>query len=344
MKTLISIRVWTVVAAAALFAGRAAAAAPGEELAAAANNFLAALKPEQRKQATFEFKNDERLNWHFIPKERKGLPLKEMTSAQRHLAYALLGASLSQRGYVKATSIMSLEQILAEIEGPNRKMARDPELYFVTVFGDPGSKGTWGWRWEGHHLAFNFTVVNGEVVGSPNFFGTNPAEVREGSRKGLRVLAAEEDLARQLVKSLDAAQRGSAVFTNVAPRDIITGADRKAKALAPMGVPASKLTKEQTATLQTLVREYVYRIRPDLAARDLDKIAKAGWDKVHFAWAGPLDRGQGDYYRVQGPTFLLEYDNTQNSNNHVHSVWRDLDGDFGEDLLTKHYEQEHLKK
>ena len=331
-------------ATAALFAVQARPATPGEEIASAANTFLAALKSEQTAKATFEFKNDERLNWHFIPKERKGLPLKEMTSAQRHLAYGLLNASLSQRGYSKATTIMSLEQILAETEGPNRKMARDPELYFVTVFGTPGNKGTWGWRWEGHHLAFNFTIVNGQVIGSPNFFGTNPAEVREGPRKGLRVLAVEEDLARQFVKSLDAAQRSVAVITNVAPRDIITGADKRVKPLAPAGVSAAKLTKEQTANLQALVREYAQRVRPDVAAQDLDKIAKAGWDKVSFAWAGPLDAGKGDYYRVQGPTFLLEYDNTQNNNNHVHAVWRDFDGDFGEDLLKKHYEQEHSKK
>lgn len=313
-------------------------------MAAAANAFLAALGTEAKAKAAFDFKNEERLNWHFIPKERKGLPLKDMSPTQRHLAYGLLGSSLSHRGYSKATSIMSLEQILAELEGPNRKMARDPELYFVTVFGTPGSKGTWGWRWEGHHLAFNFTVVNGQVVGSPNFLGTNPAEVREGPRKGLRVLAVEEDLARALVKSLDASQRAAAVFTNTAPRDIITGADKRVKPLSPAGVSAAKLTKEQTANLQALVREYAQRIRPDVASRDLDKIAQAGWDKVHFAWAGPLDAGKGDYYRVQGPTFLLEYDNTQNNNNHVHAVWRDFDGDFGEDLLKRHYEQEHSKK
>ncbi len=343
MNTRLSLR-WLSVVTAALLASSAGATTPGQEMATAANAFLAALKSDQRGKASFEFKNEERLNWHFIPKERKGLPLKEMTAAQRHLAYGLLNTSLSQRGYSKATTIMSLEQILAEVEGPNRKMARDPELYFVTVFGEPGDKGTWGWRWEGHHLAFNFTVVNGQVVGSPNFFGTNPAEVRDGPRKGLRVLAAEEDLARKFVKSLDTAQLATAVFTNVAPRDIITGADRKARALKPEGISAGRLKKEQLETLQSLVREYVYRIRPDVAARDLDKIAKAGWDKVHFAWGGPLDAGKGDYYRVQGPTFLLEYDNTQNNNNHVHAVWRDFDGDFGEDLLKKHYEQEHGKK
>lgn len=313
---------------------------PADEMAAAANYFLAALTPEQRAKATFELKSDERLNWHFIPKERKGIPLKELTSAQRHLAHALLSSGLSQRGYAKATTIMSLEQVLAELEGPSRNFPRDPELYFVSIFGQPDAKGTWGWRWEGHHLAMNFTVVKGEFIASaPNFLGANPAEVRTGPRKGLRVLAAEEDHARQLVKSLNDDQRKVAVYTNVAPKDIITGADRKARALSPEGLAASKMTKDQRTLLLTLLKEYVYRVRPDVADKDLAKIEQAGLDKVHFAWAGSLEPGKGDYYRVQGPTFLLEYDNTQNGANHIHAVWRDFNGDFGEDILKKHYEE-----
>jgi hypothetical protein len=309
-------------------------------MANAANNFLAALTPEQRTKATFELKSDERLNWHFIPKERKGLPLKELTSAQRHLAYGLLSSGLSQRGYAKATTIMSLEQVLAEVEGPNRKIPRDPELYFISIFGQPDAKGTWGWRWEGHHLALNFTVVKGEfIAGAPNFLGSNPAEVRSGPRKGLRVLWAEEDNARQLVKSLNEEQRTVAVYTNVAPSDIITSADRKARSLSPQGLPASKMTKDQRTLLLSLLKEYVYRVRPDVADKDLAKIEQAGLDKVHFAWAGTFEPGKGSYYRVQGPTFLLEFDNTQNNANHIHAVWRDFNGDFGEDILRKHYEQ-----
>src|SRR5215207_4772074 len=172
----------------------------GGEMAAAATNFLAALNPEQQKKATYEFKHDERYNWHFVPRERKGLPLKEMAGEQRALAHALLSSGLSQRGFVSAVTIMSLEQILKELEkgsGP----ARDPEMYFFTVFGKPGAKETWGWRVEGHHLALNFTVVNGRAAaGGPSFFGTNPGVVRDGPRKGLRVLGAEEDLGRQLAQ------------------------------------------------------------------------------------------------------------------------------------------------
>jgi hypothetical protein len=265
-----------------------------------------------------------------------------MTSAQRHLAYGLLNSSLSQRGYAKATTIMSQEAVLAELEGPARKIARDPELYFVSIFGQPDAKGTWGWRWEGHHVAFNFTIVQGQyVAGAPNFYGANPAEVKEGPRKGLRVLAAEEDLARQLVKSLDAGQRAVAVYTNVAPRDIITGADRKARLLKPDGLSTTKMTADQRELLTRLLKEYVYRVRPDVADKDLGRIQKAGFENIQFAWAGSLEAGKGDYYRVQGPTFLLEYDNTQNNNNHVHAVWRDLQNDFGEDLLLKHYEAAH---
>jgi hypothetical protein len=208
----------------------------------------------------------------------------------------------------------------------------------VSIFGSPGK--TWGWRVEGHHLSVNFTVVEGkEISAAPSFFGSNPAEVKQGPRKGLRILAAEEDLARELVKSLDAAQRKTAILTNVAYKDIITGAQRKVQPLAPAGLSAADMTSAQSDLLQKLVREYVYRQRPEGAGRDLEKIQKAGWTKVSFAWAGGLERGEGHYYRVQGPTFLLEYDCTQNDANHIHAAWRDFENDFGEDLLRKHYEE-----
>ena len=312
---------------------------PAEDMADAARNLLAALTSEQKSKATYEFKDDQRFYWHFIPRERKGLPFKEMTPAQQRLAHALLASGLSQRGYAKATTIMSLEDILREME-QGKGPVRDPERYFVTIFGRPDAKGTWGWRVEGHHLALNFTLVNGEFISvTPSFMGSNPGEIREGPRQGLRVLAAEEDLARQLVKSLNEEQKRIAIYTNAAPREIITGADRKAKALAPMGLAASKMTRAQTELLWSVIKEYVYRYRTELADRDLKKIEAAGRGKVHFAWAGSVEPKQGHYYRVQGPTFLLEYDNTQNNANHIHAVWRDFDGDFGEDILRKHYDQ-----
>jgi len=193
---------------------------------------------------------------------------------------------------------------------------------------------------EGHHLSLNFTLTGGDKISAtPSFLGTNPAEVKEGPRKGLRVLAAEEDLARTLVKSLNDEQKKGAILTNVAPKEIITAAERKVKPLETAGISASTLTHGQSEMLMNLIKEYVQRHRPDVAEVDLKKIHHAGIEKIHFAWAGGLERGEGHYYRIQGPTFLMEYDNTQDNNNHIHAVWRDFENDFGEDLLRRHYDQ-----
>ena len=211
----------------------------------AANTFLNSLTPEQRSRATFQFADDERMNWHFIPKPRKGLPLKDMTAPQKHLAHALLSAGLSQRGYIKASSIMSLEDVLRIIEKDNGER-RNPEGYFFSVFGEPSEKGTWGYRFEGHHVSQNFTVVNGRVVGSPSFFGTNPAEVKDGPRKGLRVLAHEEDLGRELIQGLSADQQKVAIVDKEAYKDIITMASRKAALEGKAsGLQISKIARKQ---------------------------------------------------------------------------------------------------
>jgi hypothetical protein len=311
-----------------------------DEMAAAANKFLSRLTPEQRAKAAFDFKADDRLDWHYIPKERKGLTIKEMSGEVRQLAHSLLRSGLSQHGYAKTTNIMSLEPVLHELEGANRRFARDQEMYHFFIFGKPEAKGTWGWRVEGHHLSANFTIIKGEYFGAtPSFFGSNPAEVRQGPRKGLRVLAEEEDFGREFVKSLDAAQRKTAIIETTAPKEILTEAKRRVKPLDTAGIAGSKLNATQRGLLMKLIREYVNRVRPDVAAEDLKKIEKAGTDKIHFAWAGGIEQGEGHYYRVQGPTFLLEYDNTQNNNNHIHAVWRDFENDFGEDLLRKHYQE-----
>lgn len=329
---------------AALFLSLRAFAAAPEEMAAAAKSLLAALNDDQRAKAAFAFDADERENWHFIPKERKGLTLKEMIPAQRHLAYALLNTGLSQRGFGQATTIMSLEQILQNMEGPTRKFPRDPELYHVSIFGTPDEKGTWGWRVEGHHLSVNFTIVDGKVAaGTPSFMGTNPAEVRTGPRAGLRVLGAEEELGRDLVKSLNEAQRKVAVIDTKAPDDILTLATRKADLGKPVGLPLGELNADQHALAVKLIRAYVDRLRWEVASADFAKIEAAGLDNIRFAWMGGFDRGQRHYYRVHGPTFVLEYDNTQNDANHVHAVWRDFAGDFGRDLLAEHLKSDHAK-
>jgi hypothetical protein len=310
----------------------------GEEMAAAANKFLDSLTPQQRASAAFEFKSDERSNWFFIPKVRQGLTIKKMTPEQRKLAHALLRTGLSASGYEKATNIMSLEPVLKELEGAGGTMVRDQELYYFSIFGKPEAAGTWGWRVEGHHVSANFTIVKGELfAGTPSFFGTNPAEVRQGPRKGLRVLAEDEDLGRALVKSLSEEQRKIVIFEATAPKEVITSNKPKVMPLEIVGLPGSKLTKEQSAQLKSLVKAYVNRLRGDVAETDWKKIEKAGWEKVYFAWAGGIEKGDPHYYRVQGPTFLIEYDNTQNNANHIHAVWRDFNDDFGEDLLRKHY-------
>jgi hypothetical protein len=325
--------------AALQFASASARAHPvADDMAAAANKFLASLDAGQKAKARFDFKADDRLDWHFIPKDRKGLTIREMSPEQRKLAHALLLTGFSEHGYAKATNIMSLEPVLHELEGAARKFPRDQELYHVFIFGTPAAKGTWGWRFEGHHVSANFTVIKGEYFAStPSFFGSNPAEVRQGPRQGVRVLGGEEDRGRELIKSLDAEQRKAAIFDATAPKEILTEAKRRVQALDSAGISAGKLTKDQRGLLMKLVEEYVQRVRPELASEDLKKIKAAGVEKLQFAWAGGIEKGEGHYYRVQGPTFLLEYDNTQNNNNHVHAVWRDFANDFGEDLLRKHY-------
>lgn len=324
------------------------------QMAATANAFLTSLTPAQRTQATFAFDGDERTHWHFIPSEmfpRRGLTIKDMNETQRRAAHELLKSGLSQRGYLTATGIMELENVLDAIESAARQargtnsgtaLRRDPERYYFSIFGAPSTTGTWGWRAEGHHVSLQFTVVKGTMVAAtPTFFGANPAEVRDGPRKGLRVLNAEEDTARALVESLDATQKTRAILAPEAPSDIQTMNKNDITALTPSGIMADSLTAKQRELLMALIDVYAGFMAPDLAAARLAKLKKAGVEKIGFVWMGPTLRGQKHYYRVQGPTFLIEYDNTQNNGNHIHSVWRDFEGDFGRDLLREHLKSDH---
>ncbi len=314
------------------------------EMARAASALWASLTPAQRAEARIAFDDAERQNWHAIPRPRKGLPLKAMTPAQRDLAWALLTTGMGQGGAAKARQIVSLEDVLRELEG-GRGPARDPELYFLSLFGTPAATGTWGWRFEGHHLSVNFTIVDGKgITGAPTFLGSNPAEVRQGPKTGLRILAAEDDLGRRLVQSLSPAQRAKAVLAD-APGDIVTFGERKVDlgkvGALGSGIAAGELTAPQRAMLLRLIEEYARWHRPEIADAELARIRAAGFEKVTFLWAGGTDPAVGRYYRVLGPTFLIEYDNTQNRANHVHSIWRDAANDFGEDLLKRHYEAAH---
>ncbi|MCS6952537.1 MAG: DUF3500 domain-containing protein [Bryobacteraceae bacterium] len=308
-------------------------------MAQAASNFLASLTPEQRLRSTFAFEDEERFNWHFVPRPRKGLSLQEMTPTQKHLAYALLSAGLSRQGYLKATTIMSLEEVLRILENDDGRR-RNPEGYFFSIFGHPSS-GPWGFRIEGHHLSLNFTIVGRRLSGSPNFLGANPAEIRHGPRKGLRTLAREEDLARNLVEALSEEQRRIAIVDKVAYPDILTSASRKAALKGqPSGLSITAMTARQRELLTDLVAEYADNLAPEMAHKRMQQLQQAG-TQVFFAWAGGTERGQPHYYRIQTPSFLIEYDNTQDNANHIHSVWRDLEGDFGLDLLGAHYESSH---
>ena len=290
-------------------------------MATAATAFLTSLNAAQ-KGRRLPFEGEERLRWHFIPTEmfpRKGLTIKEMTEPQRKAAHDLLKTGLSQRGYMTATAIMELENILGAIEAARRqggaaassRSAAIPNVLLLNLRHAVDS-GTWGWRVEGHHVSLQFTVVKGTLVAaSPSFFGSNPAEVRDGPRKGLRILGAEEDAARALLSALDATQRTKAIMTAVAPTDILTMAKSDIEPLAAAGIGADALNPAQRDLLMKLVDVYAGYMAPDIAEDRLSRLKKAGVEKISFAWAGPVERGQKHYYRVQGPTFLIEYDNTQ---------------------------------
>ena len=305
-----------------------------------ANRFLAGLDAQQRAKAMFPFGADERLNWHYIPRERRGVPLREMTPYQKHLASALLAAGLSQTGYIKAVTIMNLEEVLRIIENDNGEI-RNPELYYFSVFGTPSDTSRWGYRVEGHHLSQNYTVVNGDVVDGPSFFGANPAQIQEGPRKGLRTLAGEDDLGFELIHALDEKQQKVAIVDPVAYREILTGASRKAALKGqPSGLSGFTMNVRQFDALMALMEEYARNVPDELAAKRIAQINKAGRN-IYFAWSGGIYRDNPHYYRIQTPSFLIELDDTQDEANHIHSVWRDLTGDFGQDLLKQHYETSH---
>lgn len=322
-----------------LFFAHLRAADPATEMAAAATAWLQSLEPAQRSQAVFAVGDAERENWNFVPLARQGVTLGAMTDAQRVLARELLAAGLSQRGQLQVEAIIALENVLFAMSGSAR---RDAKLYYFTIFGTPGSPAPWGWRVEGHHLSVNFTLADGRISATPLFFGANPAEVRIAhAQKGKRVLAVEEDLGRTLVKSFDATQLPTVLIAGRAPDDTITGNRRQVQPLEPTGLSYERMTPDQQEQLRALVEHYAGRLRPELATAEVQSIASRGWSLVLFAWAGGLEPGVGHYYRIQGPAFLIEYDNTQDQVNHIHTTWRNFAGDFGRDLLAEHYRRDH---
>lgn len=297
--------------------------------------FLLSLSSSQLAEARVPFNSEERLGWHYVPRERPGLSLKTMSPEQKGKALKVVRAALSAKGFDKTEAIRTLDSVLRELENSSR---RDPELYDVAVFGEPSETEPWGLRYEGHHVSLNWTFIRGAVIAStPQFLGANPAEVLQGVMKGTRVLAAEEDLGRSLVLSLSDEQRRAAVLDATAPPDILTGSQREAAIQDDLGVSYGALTEAQQGVLLSLINEYAAVQPAAIAKKRLERIRASGLDTIKFAWMGGVQKGQGHYYRIQGPTFLIEYDNTQNNANHVHTVWRDFANDFGQDVLKQHY-------
>lgn len=322
------------------------APATAQRMAQTALRFRDALNDAQRKLALFPFHGDERYFWHYTPVSRNGLRLINMTHQQQRLAHELLATGLSARGARTVEQIIALEPILREterVDGLPSPWVRDPELYWFSLFGEPGGADPWAWRVGGHHIGIHFTIVDRDRIAStPLFFGANPAEVRHGPETGLRALADEEDRARALLNSLDAQQRGTALFADVAPADLLTENHRRAEPwILPGGLAYAAMTGEQRSHLVGLIRHYVGRAGDELADQEWARIEEAGLEPVTFAWAGPGEPGHGHYYAIKGPFWMIEYDNTQNNANHVHSVWRDFTNDWGEDLLAQHYRVSH---
>jgi Protein of unknown function (DUF3500) len=318
------------------------------DISAAVRGWLDGLDDAQRVAATFPFDTSERLVWAFTPGTREGLALRDMRPDQRDATQAIVRASLSERTAGEVASIMALETVLGELEraaGRAGWQRRDPKLYWFAIFGEPDPQTPWSWRVGGHHIAVHVTLADGDVIGStPSFLGANPAVVPSGPRQGFSALAGEEALARAMLHNLTATERSAAVVGERAPAEILTGNAPRADAVSvPRGVRHADLGRLQQADLERLIRHYVDRMRPDIADWHWERIVTDGLGDVSFAWAGSEQPGRGHYYAVCGPRFLIEYDNTQNGANHIHAVWRDLDNDWGEDLLARHLAEAHAK-
>ncbi len=308
-----------------------------------AEKFLKILSEEQKAKAQFTFDDEERYHWHFVPMARKGISFKDLNTQQRNVAWDLLQSGLSASGFTKTRSIMQLETVLKKLE--NREDSdnyRDPEKYYFSIFGNPGIDSVWGWRLEGHHVSFNFSSDTKQIIsGTPGFLGSNPAIVLSGAEKGKQILKEEETLGFALLHSLSKEQTIKAIITTDAPADIITGSSRKASINDIAGISYNELNNAQQKLFMQLLHVYIDRYTAKYAASLMHDIKTAGINNLRFVWAGAEQPGVGHphYYRIQGPTIIIEYDNTQNKANHAHTVVRDLKKDFGGDELLEHYKK-----
>lgn len=304
--------------------------------------FIQSLDTKQRALALFSITDTTKNTWHFIPGAsfpRAGIRLSDLNAKQKELFSMLLQDNLSASGYDKAMRIIALENVLVEMGGDPKY--RDPELYFIAFYGNPEKDSAWAWSFEGHHLSLNFTNVANKIGIAPRFMGANPGTVPVGKLKGERVLDKEEDLAIALINSLTDAQRKQAIFQEKAFPDNVTSNASEVKPLKEVGIPIKELNNTQQGVLQTLIDEYLSSMPTDLATERMNKIKQEDYAEIRFGWAGATTLDHPHYYRIQGKSFLIEFDNTQNNANHIHTVWRDFEGDFGRDLLREHYKKDH---
>ncbi len=301
-------------------------------------DFLKLLDTDQHMKAQMDLNDSSRVAWHFVPGAswpRKGIRMDDLNKNQETLLFDHLKASLSEVGYELVRHIMGLENVLAEIE--KRPEYRDPELYSAAFYGHPGTDSIWAWSFEGHHISLHFTIVNDSMAVAPRFFGANPATIPSGERKGERTLAEEEDLGFKMIQSMDSQQKEKAVLKDHTPKDIVSYNISKADPLSPTGLTMKEMTPDQKSTMISILHLYLSMMPDDLAQARMENLRQEELDKIHFAWAGAEAPGKAHYYRIQGKTFLIEFDNTQNNANHIHTVWRDFEGDFGRDLIQDHY-------
>ncbi|WP_282136185.1 DUF3500 domain-containing protein [Seonamhaeicola maritimus] len=300
--------------------------------------FLDCLNTEQLKKVSLPFDDTSRTSWHFLPSTmypREGITLKELNKDQEAVFFKMLTHFLSESGYNKTTKIIDLENVLVELGGDPK--FRDAKAYYIAIYGNPREDKIWAWSFEGHHVSLNFTVKDHKISASPRFFGSNPAIVKEGSRKGERTLHREEKLAYLLMMSLSDEQKKEVIFRDTAYPDIVTSNSTTVTPLEPVGIKATKLNDEQKVKLKAILYQYLRDLPDKLAQARESKIHNEEFNDILFAWAGSAKKGEPHYYRIQGKTFLIELDNTQNNANHIHCVWRDFDGDFGRDIIREHY-------
>ena len=315
------------------------------EITQAASAFLRSLSADQKAKATFHYLDGERIFWYYPPMNRHGLPLRDMDKNQRSLAMAIVEKTLDPVAYHRTKQIIDHESILGPIEKEAGviSFSRNPELYYWTIFGEPGGEDPWGWRAEGHHVSLHFSIWGDKIIATtPFFFGANPAEVLKGDQAGLRILSNREDMALELINSLDSGQRTRAIVEDAAPWDIYSYNSSKAVFPKEEGLPGSQMNGTQQEMLMSLITEYVTQVRHDISHDKMTAIQEEGVGNFHLAWAGGTEAFKGHYYRIHSGNFVVEYDNVQNGANHVHSVIRDVDNDFASDVMREHHLMYHV--